>query len=233
MFRGQLPRIYELRDLNATSAPAGAYFHNLDESLAEIPQKMKQYRDIEADLQALDDDAWRDLKSNVESDLKRRDALRGWEQVFNTLNEAKGYKYLFSAGYSNVRFIPRSKQSTPDLEAFEGDRRILCEVKTINRSNQQAKGFAENDVFDVNEQLSEGFFTKLECSLSHAAKQMRAYCSATDTRRIAYVVMNFDDGLHEYADRYRVQLDSFVVSKKPSDIEVVWDIKPPFYAAEV
>ncbi|MCJ8141905.1 hypothetical protein MKI84_03160 [Ancylobacter sp. A5.8] len=233
MFRGQLPRIYELSDLIATPAPAGAYFHNLNASLAAIPQKLKQYRDIEAELQVLDYDAWACLKAKVEPDLKRKDALRAWEQAFNTLNEAKGYKYLVSAGYSDIRFIPVSGQSTPDLEAFEGSRRILCEVKTINRSDQQRETFARNEVFDVVDQLDEGFFTKLECSLNNAAKQMRAYCSEADTRRIAYVIINLDDILHEYADRYRVQLESFLVSKKPSDIEVVWDIKPPFYTSQL
>ena len=38
VYRRELPRIYELRDLLPNPPPPGAYFCNLDKSLAEIPQ---------------------------------------------------------------------------------------------------------------------------------------------------------------------------------------------------
>jgi hypothetical protein len=58
MYRKELPRIYELRDLLPVSPPAGACFRDLDQSLAQIPQKLRQFRDIEQDLQGLDPAAW-------------------------------------------------------------------------------------------------------------------------------------------------------------------------------
>jgi hypothetical protein len=56
--RRELPRIYELRDLLPEPLPPEAYFQNLDKSLAEIPQKLRQFREIEKDLQGLDTAAW-------------------------------------------------------------------------------------------------------------------------------------------------------------------------------
>jgi len=233
MFRDQLPRLYELRDTISEPAPAGAYFQSLDESLAETPQKLKQYRDIEADLQALDQAAWRDMKAAVKFKLEKRLPLRGWEQIFDTLNEAKGYAYLVKTGCIDIRFVPRSEKRTPDLEASASGRRVLCEVKTINVSDQEARRFAESAVSEVVSQLPEGFFNKVEGALNEAAAQMLAYCSDAGTRRIAYVVVNYDDRSHEYEERYRKQLASFLAKRKPPDIEVVWDIKPPFYTSQV
>jgi hypothetical protein len=45
VYRRELPRIYELRDLLPNPPPPGAYFCNLDKSLAEIPQKLRQFRE--------------------------------------------------------------------------------------------------------------------------------------------------------------------------------------------
>jgi hypothetical protein len=120
MFRSELPRIYELRDLLPDPVPPGAYFRNLDQSLAEIPQKLKQFRDIERDLEGLDLEAWVSLRSELKPLLTTRDPTRGWQALFDKLNEAKAYNYLRKAGYHGVRFIPRSKvkgQRTPDLSA--------------------------------------------------------------------------------------------------------------------
>ena len=58
VYRRELPRIYELRDLLPNPPPPGAYFCNLDRSLAEIPQKLRQFRDLESDLQGLNATAW-------------------------------------------------------------------------------------------------------------------------------------------------------------------------------
>lgn len=235
MFRGQLPRIYELRGLLPKPTPVGAYFQSLDESLAKTPQKMKQYRDLEAVLQVLDDSAWSTLKAEVKPLLTAKHPLRGWQPLFDKLNEANAYAHLARVGCTGIRFIPRSKtkgRRTPDLEASERDRRVLCEVKTINRSEGAVHRFANNDVFDVSDHLPTEFFEKLERVLNEALDQMSAYCSQADTWRIAYVIVNYDDRLHEYEDRYRVQLGDFLSQRKPPSLDVAFDIKPPFHIAQ-
>lgn len=91
MFRKELPRIYELRDLLPDPVPLGAYFQNLEESLARIPQKLKQFRDIERDLEGLDPEAWEALKSDLKPLLAAKHPTRGWQSLFDKLNEAKAY----------------------------------------------------------------------------------------------------------------------------------------------
>jgi hypothetical protein len=97
VFRRELPRIYELADVLSVPLPAGAYFYNLDGSFSEIPQKLKQYRDIERDLQGLDPVAWAFLKSELKPLLATRDPKRGWQPLFDKLNQAKGYNHLKTA----------------------------------------------------------------------------------------------------------------------------------------
>jgi len=43
--------------------------------------------------------------------------------------------------------------------------------------------------------------------------------------------VNFDDHLHEYADRYQIQISQYVATNPVPELEIVFDIKPPFYAA--
>jgi hypothetical protein len=75
MFRTELPRLYELRDLISNPRSPDAYFQNFDENLSS-PDVKQIYVRWEADLQRLDPDAWRFLKNEAAPYLISRD-LRG------------------------------------------------------------------------------------------------------------------------------------------------------------
>jgi hypothetical protein len=228
----ELPRIFELHDLVASSPSPDAYFRNFEESLSAIPQKLYQFRDIERDLRGLDANAWTFLKSEVAPLLAVRDAKRGWQSLFDKLNQAKAYNYLKAAGYSNIRFVPPSAvrgQQTPDLQA-DG---VLCEVKTINMSEIEADRRHSGGVGTSTDSLDEGFFRKLSADLRKAKGQMEAYGTDGGTKLIAYVIVNFDDHLHEYADSYQPQIDQYIAGDPVPGLKVVFDIKPPFYTATI
>jgi hypothetical protein len=190
MFCRELPRICELRDLLPDPVPPGAYFRNLDESLARIAQKLKQFRDIEGDLDGLDPETWEALKSELKPLLAAKHPTRGWQALFDKLNEAKAYNYLKNAGYSDVRFIPRSKVKglrTPDLSASKAGAKALCEVKTINHSEIEAERRHNGGVGTATDRLEQGFFDKLSADLNSAKSQMLAYDADAATKRIVYV----------------------------------------------
>lgn len=235
MYRKELPRIYELADLLPNPLPEKAYFRDLNETLAAWPQKRKQFQDIERDLQGLDVAAWAYLKAQVAPLLTAKHESRGWQPLFDKLNQAKAFNYLVDKGHANVHFFPESDvkgQQTPDLEATLDKWNVLCEVKTINISEIEAFRRCKQDVGTVICQLGDGFFRKLASDLAQAKKQILAHRSDGTTKQIAYVVANFDDQLHEYVDRYRVQIDQFMVSNAVPELEVVFDIKPAFYVAQ-
>jgi hypothetical protein len=231
VYRKELPRVFELHDLVQPSSSPEAYFQNFEKSLSEIRPKLKQFRDIEEDLQGLDANAWAFLKSEVAPLLAAKDPKRGWQSLFDKLNQAKAFNYLKNAGYANVRFVPPSPvkgQQAPDLEANG----VVCEVKTVNVSEVEAHRRFSGGVGSVADSLEEGFFNKLTSDLRKAKAQMVAHKAGDDVKHIAYIIVNFDDRLHEYADRYQVQIDKYIADDPVPGLEVVvFDIKPPFYTA--
>jgi len=235
VYRRELPRIYELRDLLPNPPPPGAYFCNLDKSLAEIPQKLRQFRDLERDLQGLDAAAWNFLKSELEPLLTAQDAKRGWQPLWDRLNQAKAYNHLKDARYRNIEFISPSTvrgQQTPDLRAELNTTRVLCEVKTIDISEIEAGRRHSGGAGSTSDRLDSGFFTKMQFDVEQAEKQMAAADPNPATKRLAYIVVKFDDVLHGGGDAYRSQIDEFMASAKlTAELDVVFDIDPAFHAA--
>ena len=234
MYRNELPRIYELRDLLPDSIPANAYFQNLDTSLLNSPLKLRYYRDLEQDLAGLDAAAWAFLRSEVKPLLLDRYQNRGWQPLFDKLNQAKGYNHLKAAKFQTVSFVqPVLGRKTPDLEARDGARYALCEVKTVNVSEVEAQRRILGGVGRVSDELESGFFKKLSSDLAKAQKQLAAFDADSTAKKLAYVVINFDDSLHEYADRYREQIERYMACHPTPDLEVVFYWKPPFRSAEI
>jgi hypothetical protein len=224
MYEKELRRIYEIRD-------AFPHPDQLDASLAAIPRKLTIYREIEADLQALDELSWHFLKSELVS--CRRDSKRGWQSLFDKLNQAKAYRYLKGAGYTDIEFIPPSSLNgckTPDLRACRKSEKALCEVKTINVSDVEVQRRASGGVQAISDQLDPEFFDKLRSTLTAAESQIKAYESEPATKKIAYVIVNFDDRFHEYANHYQNQIAEFTSQFAELNMEIVFNIKPAFAA---
>ena len=226
----ELPRLYELRDQLPYPPPPDAY----DFEIKDTYLKLKQLRDIEAELQGLDRTSWDCLKADLIPLLTARDAKRGWQALFDKLNEAKGYNYLVQIGCSSVKFIPRSSargHKTPDLQGILDSTNVLCEVKTINISEVESACRNRGSVRNTLLQLPVGFFSKLKSGLDTARNKMEVYRPGTGTMKIAYVIINYDDLLHEYAPAYAKQVNAFIATKPVRGLKISFDIKPPFYCA--
>lgn len=230
---GELKRIAELRDVAIRLNSPLTYFQSDDTKFTDA-RKRRFFLDIERDLETLDNLAWHFLKNEAIPLLKTKHPTRGWTQLFETLNEAKGYRHLARIGCTNIAFIPRSTKMnvrTPDLQGFLLATKVLCEVKTINPSLIESDRRMSGGVGTTLAHLQEGFFRKLTSDIATAASQMLAYDGNTRTRRIVYVVVNFDDNLHEYAAEYQKQIEACLAHAANPGIETVLDIKPPFYSA--
>jgi hypothetical protein len=174
------------------------------------------------------------LKKDVAPLLQQRHPTRGWQPLFDKLNHAKAYNYLVRIGCTAIRLIPESPitgQKTPDLEAHLGSTKVLCEVKTINISEIEATRRTRGGVGSTEAQVSDGFFKKLTADLGKAKKQMDAYAGSSDIRQIVYIVVNFDDSLHQYAEDYKVQIDAFLSTNQVPKLEVKFNIQSPYYTA--
>jgi hypothetical protein len=154
-----------------------------------------------------------------------RDPRRGWEQLISILNQARAHNYLCALGCLKVHFIPRSTingKKTPDLEGVLNGLQILCEVKTIHRSDVEVTRVHAGRVGSSIIALEEGFFRKLNADLRKAKDQMEAYASTGDVRRLAFVVPHFDDDLGEYKDKYYAQIDQYLAANPLPGVEVVF-----------
>jgi hypothetical protein len=228
-----LRRISQLRAYSVKLNSPKAYFQADDDKLSN-QRKRKFFVALERELQGLDAEAWEFLKGEALPRLNAQHSKRGWQQLFDTLNEAKGYNYLVRIGCREIKFIPRAKTDnvqTPDLRGFLGSATVLCEVKTINVSEDEANRFATGGVGTTRLYLEKEFFKKVSSVIHTAASQLLAVDKDLTSGRIVYVVFNFDDRLHEYADEYDQQIEAFIAGASLPDVEVVLEVKPPFHSA--
>lgn len=223
-------RIQELRDASILLDSSNCYFRAGDDKLTD-PLKRPFFLAIEKDLIGLDETAWAALKNEVLDRLSAKVPGRGWEQLFSILNQARGYNFLAARGYTNIEFIPRTKSKTPDLMAKTGEITVLCEVKTIHISQDEVDRRQEGGVISINRDVSPEFVEKLHRVINEAKIQMEAFKSNSTDQHIAYLVINFDDSLHEYAPRYETQIRADLARNRHDGVEVILDIKPPFYSA--
>ena len=146
---------------------------------------------FERPLEALDDAAWRDLLSRAAPLTMQRDAKRGWQSLFDTLSESKGHAYLKTLGCSDISFIKRDGRKTPDLRAVLDGRRVLCEVKTINVSQDEAdrrERIHRGEMFatEVATTVTSGMLDKVIGTLAHAVEQLDHEDPERTARRIVF-----------------------------------------------
>jgi hypothetical protein len=232
MFGAELPRLYELRDCIATPASSDAYFRDFDQNLARDAHVKDVYLRQERVLQGLDDQAWEHLKGEALPLLTARDKRgRGWQQLFNILNEARAYNYLKSLGCTNLRFIPRSHERSPDLEGSLALDRVLCEVKTINISDQEiAFRTGPVEARSIPRTVTDRFLKKLRATVETAKLQLLAFDHGRAAVHFVYLNVSFDDFLAEPKEAYFKQIDDDLAETPVPGIRlVICNDHTPFY----
>jgi hypothetical protein len=220
-FRQHLPRLYELRGSIEDPDSPNAYFQNLENALQTSPSALRAFTSREIDLQELDREAWEFLKAEAIPYLTRRHKERGWQQLFDILNQARAFKYLKGMGCSNIQFIPRSNAETPDIQGLLNGLSILCEVKTVNVSKEELLARNSGEARYIKNCLEQGFFGKLKSHIEKAKAQMRAYDHAGKARYCVYFNLCFDDFFGEYKEEYFQQIDQYFSQNPTAGIEVV------------
>jgi hypothetical protein len=220
--------MYELRDEIKNRDSLNRFWKDLDILLQDEGWRIV-CRPFEDALQKLDSAAWEFLKKEASVYLTRWDKknLRGQQQLFDILNQAKAYKFLKdNMGCSEIHFIPRAKikrVKTPDLEGEIGQVKIICEVKTINISDDEAllrsDSFRDDDTWPKLEQV---FFDKLIKDIDRAKEQIATYVTGIEARRIVYLIVNFDDFWGEFKENYFQQIDQYLCENIVHGIEIVF-----------
>lgn len=229
VLRNGLERVFDLKEMLSDASHPDAYFQNFEVSLLENPQKLEAFKKIEGTLSVLDADAWEYLKVMASRHLTRPSPHkgRGWQAFFDLISEAQGYKYLRSIGCTNIHFITPDEQRTPDLAATHDGGPVLCEVKTINISDDEAgrrrRIYAGTPVASrTPTELGLPYLTKLRKTLSKAIRQLDVADPSRSARRIVFVVLNFDDWVGDYYPAYFREIDAHLVAHPIDGAEIVF-----------
>jgi len=169
----------------------------------------------------LDAEAWEQLVTKALPEVCKRGPLRGWEQLWNYLNEALGYVLLADRGYTKIRFVDPEDQKTPDLLGESEMSRAIVEVKTINCSEEDVgKNKTGPPMWQqLGTGLSVKFKEKLEKTVDAAREQLRQFGDPND-KRIVLLVISLDSGYKFSAQNYS-ELKEFVASNQAPDVELV------------
>jgi len=184
-----------------------SYFYNFWETFYESPERVRAFLLIEKELSTLNDISWCFLKEEAKKFCVKPDERRGWNQLFEKLNEAKGYCFLKLKGCSRIRFIPRANKNnieTPDLVGWRKASQVLCEVKTINISDDLLSARRKRSVMCAQNELTAGLANKLKSTITKAASQLNSYSNLPDTEKYIYIVIAYDDEL-DYKDELNTQ----------------------------
>jgi len=214
--RLRLPRLFALKDSIDNPSNPDAYFQDFDTKLANR-HIFDQYEKLEKYLAALDGRSWDGFHARATGKLvaRQRDKGRGWQDLFDVLNEAVAYAYLAARGAQEIRFLPTARNTkTPDLAASLTGRTMLCEVKTINVSAKQADHqarVARGEIFGskVNSELPENWLQKFQAKIEDALEQLKSHDQRESTF-VIFIAINFDDRIGDYHDRHFMQLDDFL-----------------------
>lgn len=185
----EFPHLYELFERSRQSDPDN-YFSVIDPPRSELATA--SYKVWEDRLRRLDADSHANLLSRAAPYVSRRDTLNGrhWSALFDVLNEAKGYEYLLDEGYTTVRFIARTSRRTPDLVGENLLGSALCEVKTINVSDEDIAG--RGSVQSVYYGIPLGLQRQLSSVYETACEQLRSVPLDGPVRRICFFCMSID-----------------------------------------
>jgi hypothetical protein len=210
-----------LKDCITDPSSPNAYFQNFDQNLASSEHIRDVYLRRERALQGLDAAAWNHLKGEASRFLTARDEhARGWQQLFDVLNEAWAYNYLKSIDCRKLAFIPRSRFQTPDLEGFLGPDRILCEVKTINISEEEvAFRTGPMKARSIDASITPKFLKRLRQKVKIATRQMSAFDSTCS--HLVYLNISFDDFFAENKEAYFRQIDDDLSQTPVSGVKIV------------
>jgi len=210
------PRLFDLYQHSNKDAPEN-YFNFKD--LFPIAYLGAQaYQEIKQILSRLDSSAWEELSKKALTGVSADDPTRRYHQLFNLLNEARGYAYLLDEGYAHIEFIKDLTGKSPDLRATRNEIIALLEVKTLNQSDEDIKNenLRKNQAIKIDSALSVKFKTRIKRCIRDAAKQLDRYSA---DRKIVYLYIEMESHQRTCFESY-FQLKSFIADQNRNDLVV-------------
>ncbi len=225
----RFPRLYDLYARSDLCHPKNYFSEPNIKQVLEGADSMLM--EIEDHLQQLDENAWNEFRAKAVRYVTVTNQWDWNEQLFDRLNETKGYVYLKDQGYSDIHFIPEvSDKRTPDLCGTRYDGHALVEVKTVHESDDvnyyrtrsgKYQG-QQKEAREVMSNLNQALEKKLRACIQTALEQLQ-YNHEAMNRRIVFFVIYLDSSSPRQSEKD--QLDKFLRANCPSRIEIEHRIK--------
>src|SRR6266700_3456375 len=180
------PRLFEIYGASNQISPENWF--QLPNVWRGLVGNSETFQELEAELQGIDAASWLVFRPKAAQCVHLMERQGYSRALFDCFNEVKGYRYLVSQGYEQVRFLPeQTKVKTPDLRALAVSSTILMEVKTVNESDKQKNYFEipgdRRIALDVEYHLSNSIKAKLASTIEVARTQLLAVQDPTVIRR--------------------------------------------------
>ncbi len=217
--RLHLPRLYDLYGRSDKTHRDNYFTRILPDYHFEVWQKSYKARDEV--LQRLDSDAWEQLIKKALPLVTTRDSRRGWYQLINHLDEARGWVLLKERGFQKIDFIPNQNGKTPDLIARNANTSAILEVKSVNQSDEDVSRLAARPLraYEVHHGLTDKQKQRILRSIREAREQLEAYqCGANE--KIALIVVRFDSD-HQFVAQNYEELGQLIWSQRIPGVELV------------
>jgi hypothetical protein len=223
-FASNFPRLFELYERSNKDEPKN-YF-NFKELFPIAYLGKQAYWEIERVISRLDSTAWERLSKKTLASVTADDPSRRYHQLFNHLNEARGYTYLLDEGYSRIEFIEDPTGKSADLVGTNDGSTALLEVKTVNQSDKDIRieALGNNKAIKVDPLISEKFKTRIKRSIKNARKQLYSYKQRVD-RKIVFLFIEMESPQRTCGESY-LKLESFISDQNSKDLEVVGQASP-------
>ena len=218
------PRLFDLYQRSQKGNPRN-YF-NFKELFPIVYVGSEAYADIETVLAKLDEMSWERLSKKALSCITADDPLRRYHQLFNALNEARGYVYLASEGYEQIEFIEDQSRKSPDLLAHKANSLAILEVKTVNQSDEDLaeESLRGGEAIVVEPKLSDRFKSRILRSIRDAREQLDTYPNATD-KKIVFLFVHMKSTQRTCGESY-AELKSVIDDQNTDGIEVIHQATP-------
>jgi hypothetical protein len=136
---------------------------------------------LEKDLLQIEKAVWPVFLQKCLPLICKRDPKHYWANLWNILNEVKGYIFLKNQGFENIEFLRENNYRTPDIKALSRNGPVLLEVKNVNRSESDTFWtiFQEPRLIDDSHNCIAALGGKLVKLYGDASKQLLEYCRLT------------------------------------------------------
>jgi len=216
-WKEEYPRLFELFESSDRECNDNYFSHMNDEKTRKYGKA--SYMKWENILSQLDSVAFKHLVSKSKRNVTVCHKYRGWEQLFNCLNEAIGYIYLKEQEYNEIDFIDESNEERPDLFAKSEKKSALLEVKTIRKSDIDV---LRDRAWKSIDEIPEGLKSKIISDVNKAKSQFDSF-GVEVNHKICYIIISLDLAI-DMNKTNRDKINKFIDAIDNSGIEIVHEL---------